>query len=108
MSKLVRDKLAELYPENVYSNVISNIDHIKRLHAKVLEETFEVDEAIESKNREHIVEEFADLLQAVEDYIHIAGVDILKVRTKKLQKEWERGRFIGGLILEECGLWERK
>ncbi len=110
MSKLVRSKLDTVYPDNVYRKVKSKEEHLELLHVKVLEEAFEVADAIILKGKDDIVEEFADLLQVISDYIIIAdvGIEVGEIYQKITEKSFEKGDFKGGLIMEECSLWEEK
>lgn len=75
-------------------------DNPEDVFAKVKEEFFEVQEAVEEKNHEHIEEEIGDLLFAITNYARHLGISSSEALRKCTEKFDRRFRYVE----EHCDL----
>ena len=108
LPKLVRDKSQKLYPDNTYRKVTGHDEWQLLFEKKIQEELIEVGDAAINGNYEQLVEECADLTQAVSHFFQFLKVDPMHIAVVCGEKEEHRGGFNDGLVLEECTLWEGK
>lgn len=96
--KLVRDKIPELYPENDY-RLANSWEMEAFLRLKVAEEAGEV---VGARSDDELVEEIADLLEAVEALAHRRGISLEgTVRQVRDMKRVARGGFVTGYVMTE-------
>lgn len=113
-NKLVRDKMIDIYKHDV-ENKISASDYsvryiqkeeiLEELKTKLLEEAQEVFEAY-GKDREHLKEEIADVIEVIDAILYHNNIsldEVLKIRDAKKAK---RGGFETGLYLESIDYFD--
>lgn len=101
--KLVRDNIpkvvGKITGKEVKTRILENdVEYLEFLLKKVEEEASELARA---EDKEHIVEEMADvleLLDAISDYYNLSKEDIIKVQKEKSQK---RGGFKKRILMLE-------
>lgn len=101
--KIVRDKIPAIIKkcdgiDVDIKHVKGSQEHMTYLRSKVVEEASELREA---HDKEHLVEEIADVLEVIDAICEIDKInkdDILRVQAEKRQK---RGGFLGGLIMNK-------
>ena len=93
MSKLVRDKIQDLYPKNTYHVASSDQEYWEKLKEKLREE---VEEFLKDENEE----ELADVLEVVDAIMVYKGFSKEKVNATQQKKASERGRFEKRIILD--------
>ena len=101
--KLVRDRIPEIIEKDnktpIYREVSSD-EKLRFLAAKILEESEELKEAIESGCINDMIEEMADLLEVIDEVKRESQIcDLVLSKTKK-DKADKRGKFLNGYILE--------
>ncbi len=96
--KLVRDRVPlELKGrDNIVVRRVEGSELITALKAKIVEEALEL---ICATQRDRIIEEAADLLEALEEYLRIVGVDLNEVQRVKIEKKERLGGFREGLVV---------
>ncbi len=101
--KIVRDKIPAIIKkcdgiDVDIKHVKGSQEHMTYLRSKVVEEASELREA---HDKEHLVEEIADVLEVIDAICEIDQIDkgdVLRVQDEKRQK---RGGFLGGLIMNK-------
>ncbi len=104
--KLVRDRIGEELRERgvVVWRARSDEEYLRALAAKVVEEAFELVEAVWSGDRGRVVEEAADLLEALYALLGVMGVGVDVVEEARVAKRREKGGFDKRLLaLVDCG-----
>jgi predicted house-cleaning noncanonical NTP pyrophosphatase (MazG superfamily) len=101
--KLVRDNIPEvvgkLTGKEVKTRILEdNEEYVKFLMKKVEEEAHELASA---KDKEHVVEEVADVLELIDAILEINGVDMETVRKIQLEKAGKRGGFKKRVLMLE-------
>lgn len=94
-NKLVRNKIPEIIKANGSTPRVIDIHRdsenlTQKFHAKILEETTELSEA---KSLDEIIEEAADLIQVVLDYVRTKGFTIEDLETVRHAKAIKCGTF---------------
>ena len=98
-NKLVRDFIPEIIQNEQKSCTTSILDetqYIEELKKKLVEESQEV---MDSKSKEGIVEELADVLEVIEAIQNIFGIQEADIQCAKAQKAQKNGRFAQRLFL---------
>ena len=91
-NKLVRDKIPEIIRNSgnqCKTTILSNIDYIKALREKLVEEANEAATAAP----EELVEELADVMEVMDALIVATGIKPEKVREIQKEKRSRRGGF---------------
>lgn len=101
--KLVRDKIPEIIKKNdgIDADITSfqkTDKHILYLRKKVVEEASELCEATD---KEHLVEEMADVLEVIDAMCAVAEIDKNDVISVQKQKRDKRGGFTDGLVMNQ-------
>ncbi len=97
LPKLVRDRIPEIIQENGEKPVtrqLSDKEVVPFLRQKVREEAGEFAESGET-------EELADLLEVIERYLELEGVEREKLKQLRQEKNSKRGGFSANIVLEE-------
>ncbi len=97
LPKLVRDRIPEIIRENDENPVtrqLSDSEIEPFIRQKVREEA---EEFAESGEREEI----ADLLEVIERYLELEGVERETVKQLRQEKNSERGSFSRNIVLED-------
>ncbi|HEU4677439.1 MAG TPA: nucleoside triphosphate pyrophosphohydrolase [Candidatus Paceibacterota bacterium] len=113
-NKLVRDKMIDVYKHDV-ENKISSSDYsvrylnpaetLEELKNKLLEEVAEVFEAY-GKDREHLKEEIADVIEVIDAILFHNGMTLDEVLTIRDAKKAKKGGFETGLYLESIDYFD--
>ncbi len=101
--KLVRDKLAEELKSRgvIVWRARDRGEYERALRAKIVEEAFEL---AASKGSEELLEEAADILEALSALLKLHGYRLEDALERARSKREERGGFDGGYIaLFDCG-----
>lgn len=99
MEKLVRDKMPEVAKTPmVYRIAEADEEMCHFLSQKLIEESTEVQEAIDLKDREGLIEELADILEIVQAMQNRYGISDEILKTTKFNKFLHRGGFSKGVI----------
>jgi predicted house-cleaning noncanonical NTP pyrophosphatase (MazG superfamily) len=99
-NKLCRDKTidrVELAGGSCSWKTLTDIEHIKELGNKIQEEALEV---ADSKTRDELVLELADVLEVVDAIMHAHVISLHEVESAKILKKVERGGFIEKKFIE--------
>ena len=100
--KLVRDKIPEIVErrtgEKVKTRIMEDEEYRKYLLKKVKEETHELANA---KDKEHITEELADIMELIDAILEINGLDLETVRKVQKAKSEMRGGFKSRILMLE-------
>ena len=103
--KLVRDKIPEIIFKSggscTYNTLSTKNEYIVALGNKCIEEVQEINDAIRSEDREHTIEELADLTEVLECLIKILKIDKSEIRAKQIEKRNEKGSFAEKIFLRE-------
>lgn len=103
--KLVRDKIPEIIFKTggscTYSALSTKNEYIVALGNKCIEEVQEINDAIKNADREHTVEELADLTEVLECLIKVLKIDVSEIRAKQIEKRNEKGSFTEKIFLRE-------
>ena len=114
-NKLVRDKMIDIYKNDVENKIsasnysvkyLSQKDTLEKLKDKFLEEVQEVFEAYDKDDKSHLKEEIADVLEVIDAILYhndISLDEVLKIRDEKKEK---RGGFEKGLYLESIDYFD--
>lgn len=101
MKKLVRDKIPGLVSNLSKVEICkSNNEKVLYLTRKLLEESAELGSAVLSDDREHIIEELADVYEVLDALLvdlNISKASVLETQADKLEA---RGGFKSGFLLE--------
>jgi predicted house-cleaning noncanonical NTP pyrophosphatase (MazG superfamily) len=115
-NKLVRDKMIDIYKHDVEHKIsasdykvrhLSREETLEELKNKLLEEAQEVFEAY-GKDREHLKEEIADVIEVIDAILYHNDIkldEVLKIRDAKKGK---KGGFETGLYLESIDYFDGK
>lgn len=101
--KLVRDKIPEIIEKDLgrlpKMRILKKNSEMKRyLLRKVVEEAVELSEA---KNKNHIAEEMADLLELFDAILKMTKMDLKTVRKIQREKRKKRGGFDEMILIEK-------
>lgn len=103
--KLVRNKIPAIIRKdggNPKFKILTPEEYRKELVRKINEESSELTAALKSGDKTRIIEESADLFQALFDMFSAYGIPASEVGVKQIEKREERGGFDGGVFLESC------
>ncbi len=115
-NKLVRDKMLDIYKHDVENKIsasdysvrhLSREETLEELKNKLLEEAQEVFEAY-GKDREHLKEEIADVIEVIDAILYHNDIkldEVLRIRDAKKEK---KGGFETGLYLESIDYFDGK
>lgn len=93
-NKMVRMKMQEIITANGNTPSITGYpatDSLDKIKDKIKEE---VEELLEAKSSDYILEEAADVIQIVIDYLKVIGYGPEELEVVRLAKEIKRGGFI--------------
>lgn len=103
--KLVRDKIPEIIFKTggscTYNTLSTKNEYIAALGNKCIEEVQEINDAIKNVDREHTVEELADLTEVLECLIKVLKIDVSEIRAKQIEKRNKKGSFTEKIFLRE-------
>ncbi len=110
LDKLVRDKFPEIYEslgQKATIEKLSKVELSRALLDKIIEE---VSEMKPDASREELMEEIADLQQAIDDFKSEVGItsdEVANVQADKKSKKggFRRGIFIKSLVVPENDKW---
>ena len=94
--KLIRDKLALRPLEGRTVIISSEVNQRILIFDKIVEEAFELNHA---RNEAEIVEELADLTEAISRFIQLHKISKKELEKVRKEKRKERGGFEGGYTL---------
>lgn len=100
-NKLVRDRIPEVIEstgKKFSTRILSESEYIEQLNKKAYEE---LDEYVNTDNKEDTVEELADLLEIIHALSEYHGTSIEKVEEVRKQKAEKRGGFKKKIFLIE-------
>lgn len=100
-NKLVRDNIPNIIKNNGEESIIRILDdaeYRKELYKKLLEECNEV---INSKNKEELLEELADVLEVIRSIAKLENNELDDVIEISDQKKLKRGGFEKRIFLEK-------
>lgn len=92
-NKLVRDNIKDIIEKNgeiTYTKVLDDEEYKKELNKKLLEESSEV---INSKTKEELIEELADLSEVMLAIAKANDIIFEDIETKRIKKKEEKGGF---------------
>jgi len=95
-NKLVRDRIPEILAEKKIQynfHIADNKEYLEMLYKKVLEE-------LEEFKKDPSIQEFADLMEVLENIARIYKFDVKEIKTVKKAKKISRGGFDNMIILE--------
>ena len=100
--KLVRDKIPDIITSDdktvVYRKLVNDDEYIEQLNNKLLEE---VNEYIESKDKDNIKEELADILEVVYSICKQYGISEMDLNDYRKYKSNIKGSFSKRIYIEE-------
>ena len=103
--KLVRDKIPEIIFKSggscTYNTLSTKSEYIAALGNKCIEEVQEINDAIKNEDREHTVEELADLAEVLDCLMKTLKIDTSEIRAKQIEKRNEKGSFAEKIFLRE-------
>ena len=100
-NKLVRDNIPRIIEENGEKSVIrvlNSKEYREELYKKLIEE---VNEVINSKNKEQELEELADVLEVLKAISNLNGKHLQDIINKAEEKRLKRGGFEKRLFLKK-------
>lgn len=115
-NKLVRDKMIDIYKHDVANKIsasdysvkyLSREETLEELKNKLLEEAQEVFEAY-GKDREHLKEEIADVIEVIDAILYHNSITLDEVLTIRDKKKEKRGGFETGLYLESIDYFDKE
>jgi len=92
--KLVRSKVTQHLQEQgvqIHSKRLNPTEHASALCEKLLEEASEVKNA---KTKKELIEEIADMYEALDALLEVNNISLQEVEQKKKAKQQERGDFM--------------
>ncbi len=93
INKLIRDKIPEIIASNsvkIVSRVMDRDEYVQKLNDKLIEEAIEV---ADSKTKEEITEELADLLEVMLSIAKIHEIDFVEIQKTSEEKRIKNGGF---------------
>ncbi|MFZ5982610.1 MAG: phosphoribosyl-ATP pyrophosphohydrolase [Patescibacteria group bacterium] len=100
--KLVRDKIPEIVGgktgKEVKTRIMEDEEYVTFLLKKVIEEAQELAHA---KDREHVAEELADIMELIDTILEVNGLSLDEVRKVQKAKAAVRGGFKGKILMLE-------
>lgn len=101
--KLVRDKIPEIVKKRTGNPVKFRImkskkEYNKYLRAKIIEEAHEL---LEAKNKTHVSEELADIMEIIDTVLDENNLTLKDIRAVQKSKARERGRFGEKILMLE-------
>jgi len=100
--KLVRDRIPEIIKtrtgQDAKTRIMENDEYLNFLMRKVEEEANELANA---ENKEHVIEEIADVLELIESILEFYDVDMETVLKVKREKADKRGGFKKRILMLE-------
>lgn len=103
--KLVRDKFREIYGESgqkITTRPLTTSEFKEEIRMKIIEEAQEL--PIEEAKNETVINEIADIQQALDDLKHVYGVSDDEVQRSMEAKYQQKGGFREGLFVETIEL----
>lgn len=100
-NKLVRDNIPNIIKNNgeeSITRILDDKEYRKELYKKLLEECNEV---INSKNKEELLEELADVLEIIRSIAKLNNIGLNDVIEVSDQKKLKRGGFEKRIFLEK-------
>lgn len=100
-NKLVRDNIPEIIKSNgeeAIIRILSDLEYKDELYKKLLEET---NELIESKNKEELILELADIYEVIKSIAELNNVTVDEVKRVALEKRNNRGGFQRRIFLQK-------
>lgn len=115
--KLVRDKMIDIYKHDV-ENKLTASDYsvrymereetLERLKDKLLEEVKEVFEAYGEKDKTHLKEEIADVIEVIDAILYHNNIELKEVLSIRDAKKAKKGGFEKGVFLESIDYFDGK
>ncbi len=97
VNKLIRDKILELQDGIVnFAYILNEKDYLYKLQEKLLEEAMEV---INTKNRQELIEELADLQEVINSIAEINNIAKEEIELLRRDKAKAKGAFKGRVFL---------
>ncbi|EKE20779.1 MAG: hypothetical protein ACD_7C00489G0010 [uncultured bacterium] len=101
--KLVRDKIPEVVKENsgkiIKTRILEDDEEYSQFLMKKVEE--EAHELANAEDKEHVMEEVADVLELIDAILEFNGADLETVRKVQKEKAEKRGGFKKRLLMLE-------
>ena len=100
-NKLVRDNIPDKIRNNgeeAFIRILNDVEYKKELYKKLLEECNEV---INSKSKEEVLEELADVLEVIRSIAKLEGKELDNIIEISNQKRLKRGGFEKRIFLEK-------
>ena len=100
-NKLVRDKIQKIIESNgehALTEILNNASFEDEINNKLLEE---VKEVIESKTKEELKEELADLLEVILKKAEINNIKFSEIEEVRIKKKDKKGGFDNKIFLVE-------
>src|SRR5579872_3412947 len=97
-NKLIRDNYIEVLAAKnitVHSRIVTGQELQAELRSKLIEEANEV---AQTKNKEDLMLELADVLEVVDALCHAHDISITEVQEVQAKKRAERGGFFKGIL----------
>jgi predicted house-cleaning noncanonical NTP pyrophosphatase (MazG superfamily) len=108
-NKLVRDKMIDIWKQDIedkrsatgYSaRYMEKAETLERLKDKLIEESQEVFEAYNEKDKTHLKEEIADVIEVIDAILYHNDITLSEVLAIRDAKKEKKGGFETGLFLE--------
>ncbi len=100
LNKLVRNNMVEKYKtEGVTANVetlTDNEQYLEAISAKLIEE---LEEVFAAQDKKELIEEIADLEEALHSFKHLLGITNKEVDTARVKKATDKGTFSERLFI---------
>ena len=101
--KLVRDKIPEVVKENsgkiIKTRILEDDEEYSQFLMKKVEE--EAHELANAEDKEHVMEEVADVLELIDAILEFHGVEMETVRKVQEEKAEKRGGFKKRILMLE-------
>lgn len=100
--KLVRDKIPQIIEEvkgkKIETRIIEGEEYKAYLLKKFQEESAEL---AETKDKEHLAEEIADILELIDSLLEFDGLKLEDIKKIQKEKAEKRGGFKEGILMLE-------
>ncbi|MCK5080800.1 MAG: nucleoside triphosphate pyrophosphohydrolase [Candidatus Moranbacteria bacterium] len=101
--KLVRDKIPEIIKKEKNVKVKIRIleddkEYLEFLFKKIKEE---VDELVNAKNKDHMVEELSDVMEVIDEILKSNNLNLKDIQNAQKSKVLERGGFLKRILMLE-------
>ncbi len=116
-NKLVRDKMIDIYKHDIENRISAGgysvrymdpSETLERLKDKLLEEAQEVFEAYGEKDKTHLKEEIADVIEVIDAILYHNNISLPEVLALRDAKKEKKGGFETGLFLESIDYFDGK